>query len=220
MGGGLQGSTEQRQGPMGFTIPLYNSSLSPAVIDELLLVGGTKYAGPRLLRLAVLSTSLCGGAWPAHSSGTASHGLRRPLRRPTIGRAIGFTFTRPVPAGFPGAAEVAGPPPRGCWVMTEVIIHYHVGTRHYTATDPYELAVAPKTPRRILPTAPRTPLRLSAADSFRGGVIHDHRLGSPPRDLAGEQWPIRAASSCLPPRRSSRSARSCCGARSAWETGR
>ncbi len=28
--------------------------------------------------------------------------------------------------------------------MTEVIIHYHVGIRHYTATDPYELAVCAK----------------------------------------------------------------------------
>ena len=107
--GGLQGSTEQRQGPVGFTIPLYNSSHSPAVIDELRLVGGTKYAGPRLMRLAVLSTSLCGGRWPAHSSGDGFRiGCGGPYVGALIGRAIGFTFTRPVPAGFPAAAEVAG----------------------------------------------------------------------------------------------------------------
>jgi hypothetical protein len=145
MGAGLQGSTEQRQGPVGFTIPLYNSSHSHAVIDELRLVGGTKYAGPRLLHLAVLSTPLCGGAWPAHSSGDGFRmGCGGHYVGPLIGRAVGFTFTRPVPAGFPGAAEVAGPPPGGCWVMTEVVIHYHVGIRHYTATDPYELAVCGK----------------------------------------------------------------------------
>src|ERR1700722_19714732 len=132
MGAGLQGSTEQRQGPVGFTVPLYNSSHSPAVIDEVRLVGGTKYAGPRLLRLAVLSTSLCGGAWPAHSSGDGFRmGCGGPYGGPLIGRAIGFTFTRPVPAGFPGAAEVAGPPPGGCWAMAEGFLHYTAGLRHF-----------------------------------------------------------------------------------------
>jgi len=143
--GALQGSTDPDLGPVGFTIPLYNSSHSQAVIDELGLVGGTRYAGPRVLHLAVLGTSLCGGAWPARPSG---HGFRMgcggPYHGSLIGRPIGFTFTRPVPAGFPAAAEVAGPPPGGCWVMTKVVIHYHVGIRHYTATDPYELTVCAK----------------------------------------------------------------------------
>ncbi len=162
MGGGTQTNIEQRQDPVGFTIPLYNSSHSPAVIDELRLVGGTKYAGPQVLRLAVLSTSLCGGAWPAHSSGDGFRmGCSGPYVGPLIGRAIGFTFTRHVPAGFPGAAEVAGPPPGGCWVMTEVVIHYHVGIRHYTATDPYELAVC----SRGTPTA-----QLNAAENAAQSV--------------------------------------------------
>jgi len=25
--------------------------------------------------------------------------------------------------------------------MTEIVLHYYVGIRHYSATDPYELAV-------------------------------------------------------------------------------
>jgi hypothetical protein len=140
--GALQGSTDPDLGPVGFTIPLYNSSHSQAVIDELSLVGGTRYAWPRVLDLGVLTTSLCGGAWPARPSG---HGFRMgcggPYDGSLIGRPIGFTFTRPTPAGFPAAAEVAGPPPGRCWVMTEVVIHYHVGIRHYTATDSYELTV-------------------------------------------------------------------------------
>jgi hypothetical protein len=140
--GGTEGSVEQAQGPVGFTIPLLNSGHSQAVIDDLSLVGGTKYAGPQVLHFAVLSSALCGGAWPAHSSGDGFRmGCGGPYHGPLIGEGIGFTFTRPVPAGFPAAAEVAGPPSGTCWVMTEVIIHYHVGIRHYTATDPYELAV-------------------------------------------------------------------------------
>jgi len=43
--------------------------------------------------------------------------------------------------GWPAAAEVAAPRPGGCWVMTKVVVHYHVGIRHYAATDSYPLAV-------------------------------------------------------------------------------
>ena len=39
------------------------------------------------------------------------------------------------------AAEVAAPRPGTCWVMTKIVVHYHVGIRHYSATDPYQLAV-------------------------------------------------------------------------------
>jgi hypothetical protein len=141
-----QGQVERSQAPVAFTIPLYNSGHGLAVIDELRLIGGTRYAGPRLLRLAVLTSALCGGAWPARASGDrfVIAGCGGPYRGALIGRAIGFTFTRPVPAGFPAAAEVAAAPPGTCWVMTEIVIRYHVGIRHYTATDPYQLAVCAK----------------------------------------------------------------------------
>lgn len=67
-----QGQVERSQAPVAFTIPLYNSGHGLAVIDELKLIGGTRYAGPRLLRLAVLTTALRGGAWPARAAGTTS----------------------------------------------------------------------------------------------------------------------------------------------------
>jgi hypothetical protein len=58
---------------------------------------------------------------------------------PLIGRAVGPTqsnFYR-----FPAAAKVTAPHPRACWVMTKIVVHYHVGIRHYSASDPYQLAV-------------------------------------------------------------------------------
>jgi hypothetical protein len=58
---------------------------------------------------------------------------------PLVGDAIGPT--RPVSRGFPAAAEIAAPRPGTCWVMTEVVMHYHVGIRHYTATEPSQIAV-------------------------------------------------------------------------------
>jgi hypothetical protein len=133
------------QGPLVVSLALYNSGHGLAVIDDIKLVGGTGYAGPRALGFAVLTTALCGGAWPARVDGTGfgmSCGGR--YHGALIGRGIGFTFTQHVPPPFPAAAEVAAPPLGTCWVMTEVIIHYHVGIRHYTATDPYELAVCAK----------------------------------------------------------------------------
>jgi len=129
-------------GPLGLSLALYNSGHGLAVIDDIKLVGGTRYPAPRALRFAVLTTALCGGTWPARADGDGfGMGCGGRYHGALIGRGIGFSFIQRVPPPFPAAAEVTGPPPGGCWVMTEVIIHYHVGIRHYTATDQYELAV-------------------------------------------------------------------------------
>ena len=139
------GAIAQSQGPLGISLALYNSGHGLAVIDDIKLVGGTRYAGPRAVRFAVLTTALCGGAWPARVDGNGfGMGCGGRYHGALIGRGIGFTFTQHVPPPFPAAAEVTGPPPGGCWVMTKVVIHYHVGIRNYAATDQYELAVCAK----------------------------------------------------------------------------
>ena len=56
-------------------------------------------------------------------------------RGPLIGRSVGA-----LSQGFLAAAEVAAPRPGSCWAMTKIVIRYHVGIRHYAATDPYALA--------------------------------------------------------------------------------
>ncbi len=128
--------------PAGFALPLINSGGAVAVVDGVRLVGGTRFPAPRLLRLGVLTNAVCGGAWPARSAGKGfvlEHCGGR-YAGPLIGHAFGRDPAR-VFFGFPAAAEVAAPRPGGCWVMTNVVLRYHVGIRHYTATAPYQLAI-------------------------------------------------------------------------------
>lgn len=127
--------------PVGFILPMYNSGGSPAVVDSVELVGGTRYARPHILALAVLTSARCGGPWPAKatSRGFVMAGCGGADRGPLIGRAVPTAQANSW--GFPAAAEAAAPRPGTCWVITKVVVHYHVGIRHYEATDGYELAV-------------------------------------------------------------------------------
>lgn len=142
--GSTVGGVDEGDGPVGFLIPLYNSGDKPAVVDGVDLVGGTHYPAPRLLGLDVLTDATCGGSWPARAEGSAFTmvGCGGRIRGALIGRDIGNTHGNW--HGVPAAAEASAPPRGGCWVMTEVIIHYHVGIRHYSATDLYEQAVCTK----------------------------------------------------------------------------
>ena len=126
---------------MGFIIPFRNPGDSPAVVDGLDLIGGTRYAAPRLLRLDVLTSGRCGGAWPARQAarGFTLAGCGGTAVGSLIGSSVGGHHTAFF--GFPAAAEVAAPGPGTCWVMTKIVVHYHVGIRHYSATDPLVLAV-------------------------------------------------------------------------------
>jgi hypothetical protein len=138
---GTEGGVPAGRGPVGFVMPIHNSGDSPAVVDGLDLVGGTSYPGPHVLGLEVLTSGACIGAWPARQAagGFVLAGCGGTDAGPLAGHAFGPTH--PVSSGFPAAAEVAAPRPGTCWVMTKVVVHYHVGIRHYSATDPYQLAV-------------------------------------------------------------------------------
>jgi hypothetical protein len=128
--------------PVGLAIPIHNSGDSSAVVDGLDLISGTGYPGPHVLQLEVLTYDACMGTWPARQEAGgfalvgcgSAHGAS-----PLIGHAIGPT--RPVSRGFPAAAEIAAPRPGTCWVMTRVVVHYHVGIRHYSATTPAQIVV-------------------------------------------------------------------------------
>ena len=139
---GVTGGTDPGGGPLGFIIPIRNSGHAPTVIDGVELIGGTRYADPHLLALGVLTSGICGGAWPARQGarGFVLSGCGGTNRGRLIGHAIGPTH-HPRYLEFPAAAEVAAPDPGTCWVMTKIVVHYHVGIRHYSASDPYQLAV-------------------------------------------------------------------------------
>jgi hypothetical protein len=135
------GQVARGEGALAFIVPMYNSGHAVAIVDGVTLVGGTRYPGPRLLRLAVVSSGNCLDAWPVRTTrgGFVMIGCGGTSGASLLGG--GIPYIHPVSAGYPAAAEVAAPVPGGCWVMTEVTVHYHVGIRHYTATDPYQMAV-------------------------------------------------------------------------------
>lgn len=138
-GGGITGGSGSGTGRVGFIIPVRNSGRAEAVIDGVELIGGTRYAAPHLLALEVLTSGRCGGTWPARrgARGFVLAGCGGPNKGPLIGQAIGPTHRF---FEFPAAAEVAAPHPGTCWVMTKIVVHYHVGIRHYSATGRDELA--------------------------------------------------------------------------------
>ncbi len=140
--GATQGQQSWGSQPAGFPLPLHNSGGAVAIVDSVELIGGTRFPAPRLLRLGVLTSAVCGGAWPARASGRGfvlEHCGGRYVG-PLTGHGFGHDPAR-IFFGFPAAAEVAPPGPGSCWVMTKIVLRYHVGIRHYTATDPYQLAV-------------------------------------------------------------------------------
>jgi hypothetical protein len=137
--GATQGGSDPTTGPVVISIPLYNTGHGLAVVDAVDLIGRTRYPGPRVLRLEIVA-EVCLGAWPTRPASRSAVAERCSRDKGSlIGHAIGAMHG--ISAGFPGAAEIAAPPARSCWVMTEVVVHYHVGIRHYAATSPYDMVV-------------------------------------------------------------------------------
>jgi hypothetical protein len=134
------GGVDAGQTPVGFIIPMYNSGGSGAVVDSIDLVDGTRYPAPRILALGVLASARCLGPWPAKNvgHGFVMVGCGGQYHGPLTGRVVDPTTQRNS-WGFPAAAEVAAPRPGTCWVISQVVVHYHVGIRYYAATDWFQL---------------------------------------------------------------------------------
>ncbi len=134
------GGADAGQTPVGFILPMYNSGGSAAVVDSVDLVDGTRYPAPRMLALGVQASARCLGPWPAKNvgHGFVMVGCGGQYHGPLLGRAVDPT-TRQMVWGFPAAVEVAAPRPGTCWVISKVVVHYHVGIRYYAATDSFQL---------------------------------------------------------------------------------
>ena len=139
--GPTTGGADLSGGPLGFIIPIQYSGHASGVIDGIDLIGGTRYASPHVLAPEVLTSGQCGGGAPTRPSGRGFviPGCGGAYSGPLIGHEFGPAS--PHFFGFTAAARVAAPRPGTCWVMTKVVVHYHVGIRHYSASDPYRLAV-------------------------------------------------------------------------------
>lgn len=106
---------------------------SGAVVDAVTVTGGNGYPGPRVLSAWTISADpgSCGGTWPWSGPDNLFSACARGRLHPLIGQAL--------PGNNPGVDMVLkiGLPAdtSGCWVATSLIVHYHVGIRHYTVTS-------------------------------------------------------------------------------------
>jgi hypothetical protein len=140
--GGASGAADPGAGPYAILLPVHNSDHDQAVIDSVQLIGGTQYPAPHLLSLNLVGSHACGAAFSAQSSAASGYAVRDCGTRedsPLVGHAIGFTSVTSF--GYAAAAQVSAPARGTCVVMTKIVVHYHVGIRHYTATDPNGLAL-------------------------------------------------------------------------------
>jgi hypothetical protein len=129
VGWGIAGS----RGPLAFALPIANNGAAPAVVDAVQLIGLSGYQSPHVIAMEATSYSACGDGWPTRPVPGGFWGLPCPVK--IFGPLIGHVFE---PAGKgvvqqQVAFEVAAPPGNKCWVLTNVVIHYHVGIKHYTA---------------------------------------------------------------------------------------
>jgi hypothetical protein len=125
--------------PVAILTPISNSSGSAIVIHDVQLLGNGNYPAPHVVATEAMSYTSCGDLFPVRTTAAGfvlTDGCGgRPLG-PLYGRAIGNENSAIVFAAF----KVRPPRPGACWLMTRIVTHYHVGIRHYVASNPYVLA--------------------------------------------------------------------------------
>jgi hypothetical protein len=146
--------TDSAGSPALVPLPIYYSGHRDAVIDGVVLIGGTRFLVPHVLALEVLATSGgCAGPGPARrtSRGFAEAGCPGTALGPLIGRSFGSGHVLSVDRT--AAAEIPAPPPGACWVTTKIVVHYHIGIRHFSASGPFEEAVCTTRDANVTETA-------------------------------------------------------------------
>jgi hypothetical protein len=130
------GSVQATSQPTAYVATLVNAGRSAAVIDTVTVSSADGYQPARVLGVRVARSSMYG----CIDDGPASN-LAWCVRPPLVA-AAGFTVgphANTVPGSRGGAAlviEMAPPPATQCVVVTAIVVRYHVGIRHYTATVP------------------------------------------------------------------------------------
>ena len=130
--GSVQGTSQ----PTAYVATLVNAGGSAAVIDGVTVTSANGYQPARILSVRVARASMYGCIDNGPASNLAS------CVRPPLVAAAGFAVgphANTVPGNRGGAAlviEMAPPPAAQCVVVTAIVLRYHVGIRHYTATVP------------------------------------------------------------------------------------
>jgi hypothetical protein len=127
--------------PTAFVATLVNTGGSGAVIDGVAVTPAAGYPRARVLTVRVARNSGYGCVYSLMSNITG-------CARPPLVTAAGFAVppgvnTAPGRRGGPALViEIAGAPSAGCVALTSIVVRYHVGIRHYTATVPQGLVWA------------------------------------------------------------------------------
>jgi len=155
-----EGSGVPRTQPAMFMTPV-DAGRSGAVIDSIEVLSDGTYPAPRVISIEGDRQQNCGGAWPLKgkqnfyrvcAAGGLVPLLGRPLPARSRVRVRGLGHV-----AFPGigaAIKAAPPGPAGCWMVTSVVIHYHVGIRHYTATHIMSLTACSRKSGIVSPANP------------------------------------------------------------------
>jgi hypothetical protein len=121
--------------PTAYVATLVNTGGSTAVIDSVSVTSPNGYVRAHVLSVRVARHSTYGCVYTLVSNVTD-------CVRPPLVAAAGFAVGSRANAvagnrGGPALViEMAAPPATGCAVLTAIVVHYHVGIRHYTATVP------------------------------------------------------------------------------------
>ena len=131
-GGGYSAGGAAGQ-PFVYVVPLFNSSGLTAVIDSVDVVSAAGYPAIRVrsVRVGRYAGYNCTDLGPVRSLA----GCVQPALAAVSGYAIP---TAPLTdAHGPGLViELAGPATAQCAVLTKIVLHYHVGIRHYAGSYP------------------------------------------------------------------------------------
>ena len=140
--GGTYGWSQQRTGSAAYVLPLGNHGQSAAVIDSIGLTYRQGFTPPVVLK--ALIGHMTGYGCTALGAVSGSQPVMAGCVQPDLRVATGAT----IPAGtylLSGRSrkhqpalvlELGGPGPRQCWDITSIVVHYHVGIRHYSGTFP------------------------------------------------------------------------------------
>ncbi len=140
--GGSYGGSQLRTGSVAYVLPIGNRGHSAAVIDSVGVTYRQGFTPPVLLKALTghMTHYGCIALGAVHGRGSVMAGCVQSDLQVVTGATIPAGSYRSValirkhqPALV---LELAGPGPRRCWDITSIVVHYHVGIRHYSGTFP------------------------------------------------------------------------------------
>jgi hypothetical protein len=139
-----------RHAPAMLNIEL-DAGASNAIVDGIELHSDGRFPPPRSMRIFANPDAVCAQVWAPLLGPHGFYAVCTSNGRGKLGPLIGHSIPRLSrvnvpglgPVTYPGedaSIEVGPPGAAGCWMVTSVAIHYHVGIRHYTAAVAVEIA--------------------------------------------------------------------------------